>query len=46
MLGGHELVGHMANPKTSSPFRCGKQFVKEDPNMKFVRIVASLARFT
>jgi len=46
MLGGHELVGRLAYPKTSSPLRCGKQFVKENSNMKFVTIVASLAGFT
>jgi len=46
MVGGHELVGCLAYPKTSSPSRRGKQFVKEDPNMKFVTIIASLAGFT
>jgi len=32
MLGGHEL-GHLVDPKTSSPSRCGRQFVKEDSDV-------------
>jgi hypothetical protein len=32
MLGGQSL-GHLEDPKTSSPLRCDKQFMKDDLDM-------------
>ncbi len=42
-LGG-QLVGHLVDPNTSYPSTCERQFVKDDPNVKFATMVASLAR--
>ncbi len=41
---GGQSEGRLANPNTSSPSRCGRWSVKDDPIVKFAIVATSLAR--
>jgi hypothetical protein len=37
-----QLASHLVDPNTSYPLICGRQFVKDDPNVKFAIVATSL----
>jgi hypothetical protein len=39
-----QLAGHLEDPNTFSPSRCGRWFVKDDPDVKFATMAVYLAR--